>query len=201
MRKNNILPVLFIKLLFISFLLSCASTGPGGKKSFIFIPASQEIAIGAGMAEQVEQDEKILDDSLWQNYLNNVGQKIVAVCDRKDIKYHFTVIESEQINAFAAPGGFIYFYTGLLREMDNEAEMAAVMAHEISHVVGRHGIKRLQAALGVAAAYQLAFGSEGASKVVEAAIGVGMGLTFSSYSRSNEREADEFGLHYLVKAG
>ncbi|UCE25735.1 MAG: M48 family metalloprotease [Candidatus Zixiibacteriota bacterium] len=183
------------------FLLSCATTGPGGKQSFILIPTGQEVAIGAGMAEQVEQQEKVFADTIWQNYLNNVGQKIAVVCDRKDIEYHFKVIESDQINAFAAPGGYIYFYTGLLREMENEAEMAAVMAHEISHVVGRHGIKRLQTTLGVAAAYQLVFGEEGASDVLNVAIGIGMNLMFADYSRDNEREADEYGIHYMVQAG
>ncbi len=181
--------------------LSCVTTGPGGKQSFILIPESQEIAIGKGMAKQVEETEKILDDLIWQNYLNEVGQKIVAVSDRNNITFHFKVIDSDQINAFAAPGGYIYFYTGLLKAMDNEAELAAVMAHEISHVVSRHGIKRMQAALGTQIAYQLVFGSEEASDAVNAAIGVGMGLTFAGYSRSNERESDNFGMIYMVKAG
>ncbi len=175
--------------------------GPGGKQSFIIIPVGQEVAIGHGMAKQVEETEKILDDTVWQNYLNQIGQKIAAVSDRKDIKYHFKVIDSDQINAFATPGGYIYFYTGLLKEMDNEAELAAVMAHEISHVVARHGIKRMQAALGVQVAYELVFGAEGASNAVNSAIGVGMGLTFAGYSRNNERESDSFGMHYMVKAG
>lgn len=162
---------------------------------------AQEVSIGAGMAQEVENTEKILPDSLWQDYLNEVGQRIVRVCDRNDIEYHFRVIESDQINAFAAPGGFIYFYTGLLREMGSEAEMAAVMAHEISHVVARHGVKRLQTALGVALAYELAFGGDGAGQATEAAIGIGMGLLFSGYSRDAEREADHFGIHYMRKAG
>ncbi len=182
-------------------LLSCATTGPGGQKSFIIIPSGQEVEIGAGMAQQVEGTETILPDSVWQAYLNEVGQRIARVCDRQDIEYHFKVIQSDQVNAFAAPGGYIYFYTGLLREMDNEAEMAAVMAHEISHVVARHGIKRLQKALGVALAYELAFGGEGAGQALDAAIGLGMGLVFAGYSRSAEREADRFGIHYMAKAG
>jgi len=181
-------------------LLACVATGPGGKTSLIVIPSSQEVAIGAGMAQELAQSETVLPDSAWQRYLNEVGQRIVAVCDRKDIEYHFTVVESDQINAFAAPGGFIYFYTGLLREMDNEAEMAAVMAHEISHVVARHGIKRLQATLGVAMAYELALGDED-SEVLLTAVNLGLGLLSAGYSRSNEREADDYGLTYLVRAG
>ncbi len=190
-----------VVILLTGILISCATTGPGGKKSLIIIPTSQEVAIGAGMAQQVEQTEKALADPQWQSYLNEIGQKIVAVSDRKDIEYHFTVIESDQVNAFAAPGGYIYFYTGLLREMDNEAEMAAVVAHEISHVVARHGIKRLQTSLGIAAAYELAFGEEGAGDVLNAAIGLGMNLAFADYSRDNEREADAFGIIYMTEAG
>lgn len=183
------------------FLLSCVATGPGGKKSFVIIPVSQEVAIGQGMAHEVDSTEKKLADNDWQLYLNEVGRKVVKVCDRQDIEYHFTVIESDQINAFAAPGGYVYFYTGLLREMENESEMAAVMAHEISHVVARHGVKRLQAALGASIAYQLIFGGENSSQAVQAAVGVGMGLAFAGYSRDAEREADNFGIQYMVKAG
>jgi predicted Zn-dependent protease len=181
-------------------VFGCATTGPGGKQSLVIIPTAQEVSIGAGMAQQVEQQEKVLADPEWQSYVTEVGQKIVAVCDRKDIEYHFTVIESDQVNAFAAPGGYLYFYTGLLKEMETEAELAAVMSHEISHVVARHGIKRLQATLGVALAYELVFGEDG-SEALNAAIGIGLGLLFADYSRDNEREADRFGIHYMVKAG
>ena len=194
-RRLSILLILSV------VILSCATTGPGGKRSVIIIPSSQEVAIGAGMAQEVERTETVFADSAWQSYLNEVGQKIVAVCDRRDIEYHFTVIESDQINAFAAPGGFVYFYTGLLREMDNEAEMAAVVAHEISHVVARHSVKRIQAALGVAMAYNLVFGEAGTGEAMEAAIGIGLNLAFADYSRDNEREADRFGIHYMVAAG
>ncbi len=183
------------------FLLSCVATGPGGKKSFVIIPVSQELAIGQGMAGEVDKSEKKLADKDWQLYLNEVGRKVVNVCDRQDIEYHFTVIESDQVNAFAAPGGYVYFYTGLLREMENESEMAAVMAHEISHVVARHGVKRLQAALGASIAYELIFGGDHSAKAVQAAVGIGMGLAFAGYSRDAEREADNFGIQYMVKAG
>jgi len=193
--------ILFSLILSISILVSgCATTGPGGKQSFIIVPVEQEVSIGAGMAEQVEQTAKIFPDQEWQDYLNRVGQKIVAVSDRKDIEYHFKVIESDQINAFAAPGGYIYFYTGLLREMENESEMAAVMAHEISHVVARHSVRNIQAAMGVAMAYELVFGDEG-SQARDLAIGIGMNLLFAKYSRDYEREADSYGILYMKKAG
>jgi beta-barrel assembly-enhancing protease len=181
-------------------ILACATTGPGGKQSLVLISSGQESEIGKGMADEVAKTEKRLADDQWQAYVNEVGQKIVKVCDRQDIEYHFTVIESDQVNAFAAPGGYLYIYTGLLRIMDNEAELAAVMAHEISHVVGRHGVKQLQATMGVALATQLVLGDK-SSDVMKAAINVGMSLIFSGYSRDHEREADKFGIYYMPKAG
>jgi predicted Zn-dependent protease len=185
----------------VATVVGCVTTGPGGKKSFVMIPVSQEVSIGQGMAAELSRTEKVLADTAWQSYLAEVGRKIVSVCDRQDIEYHFAVIESDQVNAFATPGGYVYFYTGLLREMDNEAEMAAVMSHEISHVVARHGAKRLQAALGATLAYQLVFGGDKTSEALKAAVSVGMGLAFAGYSRDAEREADNFGIQYMVKAG
>lgn len=182
-------------------LTACATTGPGGKQSLILIPTSQEVAIGQGMAQEIAATENFLPDVVWQEYLDEIGQKIVSVCDRKDIEYHFAVIDSDDINAFAAPGGYIYFYTGLLSKMENEAELASVLAHEISHVVARHGIKRVQTVMGVAVAYDLVFGGEEQSQALNTAIAIGLNLAFASYSRSNEREADEYGMIYMVRAG
>lgn len=189
-------------LVVISVLVSCTTTGPGGDKSLVLVPTSMEISIGQGMAQQVAETEKASPDTAWQNYLNEIGQKIVKVCDRKDLEYHFTVIESDQVNAFAAPGGYVYFYTGLLKEMKSEGEMAAVMAHEISHVVARHGAKQIQAMLGAQVAYTLVFGSgDDQSQAMNLAVNAGMALAFSGYSRSFEREADQFGTVYMTRAG
>ena len=185
--------------IFISFT-SCVTTGPGGKKSFMIIGSGQEVELGKGINEGILKDNELLDDSLWQAYVNEVGQKVVAVCDRKDIEYHFAVINSDQVNAFALPGGYLYFYTGLLKKMDNEAQMAAVISHEISHVVARHGMKRLQTALIAQLGYAIVFGSE-SSQLTEAAVAIGMTLVFSGYSRSAEREADRYGILYMSEVG
>ncbi|GAB4316479.1 MAG: M48 family metallopeptidase [Candidatus Zixiibacteriota bacterium] len=187
-------------LLTVFLIIGCATTGPGGKKSVILLSDEQEKSIGRQVAQEVEQTETILQDSLWQSYLTEVGQRIVAVSDRPDLGYQFRVIESDQINAFAAPGGFIYFYTGILKMMDDEAELAAVMAHEISHVVGRHSVKTLQAAYGGIILIQLALGKESEELAGQVA-GTVLGLALTGYGRSNELEADEFGVYYMAKAG
>jgi len=182
-------------------LSSCVTTGPGGKKSFMLFGTSDEVAIGKRVDDEVRSESTLLADSVWQNYVNDIGQKLVAVCDRKDLEYHFAVIESDQINAFALPGGYVYFYTGLLRIMDNEAQLAAVMSHEISHVVARHGMKRMQKALIAELGYAAVFGNSGSSKVRDAAVGIGLSLAFAGYSRSAEAEADRYGIEYMTRAG
>ncbi len=191
---------IFVLCLVCLVVWSCATTGPGGKQSFILIPTGQEVEIGRGMAAEIDKTEKKLADSSWQKYLAEVGQKVVAVSDRKDLQYSFTVIESDQVNAFAGPGGFVYFYTGLLREMQSEGELAAVLAHEISHVVGRHSVKQIQTAMGAGLAYQLVFGDSD-KKALSTAVAIGLNLAMSGYSRDAEREADRFGVEYMVKAG
>lgn len=180
-------------------VINCAVTGPGGKKSLIFIGTDTEISIGAGMDSTVRKDNPILRDTVWQNYLNGIGQKIASSCDRRDIEYHFAVIDSDIVNAFAAPGGYIFVYTGLLKTMDNEGELAAVLAHEISHIVARHSIKQLQAAMGVSLVEQLVFGKD--ANALQSAINIGLGLAFAGYSRADENEADNYGIQYMVRAG
>jgi len=186
-------------LLIFLLILGCATTGPGGKKSFILISTNEESSIGEKMATQVEQEEKVLDDSLIQNYVNSVGQRIAGISDRKELPFQFKVLESDQINAFACPGGYIYVYSGLMKIIEDEAELAGVLSHEISHVVARHGIKRLQQVLGLQLVLSIAFGSS--SEVSKELVSTGIGLILQGYSRDNEYEADQFGTHYLVQAG
>ncbi len=196
---RNLLTV--ILLLALVIFSACVTTGPGGKKSFMMIGSGEESAIGAEMNQQILSESKLLDDSLWQDYINEVGQRIVAVCDRRNIEYHFAVIESEQVNAFALPGGFLYFYTGLLRLMDDEAQLASIVSHEVSHVVARHGMKRLQSAMIAQSGYEVVLGGSKNSDFVNIASTIGLTLVFSGYSRSAEREADRFGIHYMRQSG
>jgi predicted Zn-dependent protease len=199
MKKVGFLLLSSLAVILVMLISSCATTGPGGQKDLILISTSQEISIGQEMDRQVRSSETVLADSAWQEYITEIGQRIVAVSDRSDLPFQFVVIESDQVNAFAAPGGYVYFYTGLLREMNQEAELAAVMAHEISHVVGRHGIKRMQSIMGAAVVFQLALG--GQSQDIQNLAGAALGIAMSGYSRSQENEADEFGTIYMARAG
>ena len=194
MKRLLLVPIL------LALLVSCATTGPGGKKSLILIPTETEVALGKDVVKEVESTEKVLSNSEIQNYVSKVGRKVAKVCDRKDVSYTFKVLDSEEINAFACPGGFIYIYKGLMKKMDNEAQLAAVLAHEVGHIVARHSIKRLQAIYGYSIVMEVALGEkmgQTARQMVDAAAGV----ILLGYGRDNEYEADEYGILYAKKAG
>jgi predicted Zn-dependent protease len=190
---------LILFVLGISLLCYCATTGPGGKKSLILISTSQEVSLGKEFAAQIDTTNPLSDDSVIIAYVDEVGQKVARISDRADLTYHFSVIDTPVVNAFACPGGFIYVYTGLLETMDNEAQLAAVLAHEISHVVARHGVKRLQQVLGLQVLLSIALGES--SELTQQAVGIGLAVLLQAYSRDNEFEADEYGAVYMQKAG
>jgi len=189
-----------ITILLFFLIISCVTTGPGGRRSFILVPTAAEIKIGHEVAKDVESSEKVLNNQIVQNYVDKVGQKIAKVCDRAKIKYQFKVLDSEEINAFACPGGFIYIYSGLMQQFDNEAQLAAVLAHEVGHVVARHSMKQLQAIYGYTIVMEVALGdnmSKAARQVADAATGI----VLQGYGRANEYEADNYGVLYTKKAG
>ena len=186
-------------IMFLLLFSACVTTGPGGKKNLILISTQQEVEIGKEIAADVESKEKILQDPVVSEYVNKIGQAIAKVSDRKNLHYSFIVLDNEDVNAFALPGGFLYIYTGLLKLMENEAQLAGVLAHEVSHVVGRHGIKRLQKVYGLQILLDIALGrkSSVSKSVVEGAAVV----ILQGHGRGMEFEADKFGTFYSFKTG
>ena len=186
-------------LVSISVFLSCATTGPEGKQSLIFIGADTEVSMGQQAGKEVLAKTKALADTEWQNYVNRVGQSVAQFSQRKDLTYTFTVLDSKEINAFALPGGPLYIYTGLLKLMDDEAELAAVLGHEVGHVDGHHAVKQMQQVVGINAIEGLAFGDK--SPVAQQALNMVLGIAMNGYSRGYELEADRYGLIYMHNAG
>jgi len=179
--------------------MGCATTGPGGKKSVILIGEAEERDIGAKMAAQIRAEKRIFPDRTVGDYVNRTGQHIARLSDRPGIPYQFTVIEDKTPNAFAVPGGYIYVHTGLLRILDNQAQLAGVLGHEISHIVARHSVKQLQEGLGLQILSTLVFG--GSSQATQTAVNVGLALLLRGYSRDAEAEADSYGTLYMARAG
>ncbi|TCK05370.1 M48 family metallopeptidase [Phorcysia thermohydrogeniphila] len=197
---------IYVHLLIVSllaFLAACGvvRTSPFGDKAFIFIPTPQEVNIGRQAARQVERKVKLCRDPVINEYVRFVGNKIAAVSDRHDVIYHFKVIDSDEINAFALPGGWVYIYTGLLRHLKNEAELAFVLGHEVGHVVGRHAVRRLQFIYGLDFILSLTFGGKELSPAEREFLNILLNLVVAGYSRKEELEADAMGAYYTGKAG
>ena len=197
-------------LLLLFNLLLILFTGPGcavnpvtGNQDIVMMSEQDEIALGRKSNQQVLQEYAAYDDPKLQAYVQSVGQQLAAKSHRTDLVYRFTVLDSKEVNAFALPGGYIYITRGLMGYLNSEAELAAVLGHEIGHVTARHAVRQYSAA-------QLA--NIGAT--LGAIFIPGMNTTASDqlvqffgtallrgYGREHELEADQLGAEYLARAG
>ncbi|WHI50656.1 M48 family metalloprotease [Microbulbifer sp. MLAF003] len=130
----------------------CAFNPATKSPDLVLMSEGKEISIGKEMHEKLIESTPIYQDPILTAYVNHVGQKVAAASDRPDLKYHFTIIDSQDINAFALPGGYVYINRGLLTYLHSEAEMAAVLAHEIGHITARHAVRQKTAATGASVA-------------------------------------------------
>lgn len=162
----------------------------------------KEVAMGRQLSAEVDRQAKFIDDPTITEYVNRVAQNLVLHSDAK-IPFTVKVIDSDEVNAFALPGGFFYVNKGLIFAADNEAELAGVMAHEISHVIARHGVENQTKATlmqyGTLAGIILLGGIPG--MVLQNTAGLGMMGAFMKFSRNAEAEADKLGTQYLYAAG
>jgi hypothetical protein len=176
----------------------------GSDKFFGWLGGSQEkeLAIGRQLALEVEQQAKMVEDPIITEYVNRVGQNIVLHSDAK-IPFTIKVIDSDEVNAFALPGGYFFVNKGLILAADNEAELAGVMAHEIAHVAARHAMENAGKGTflqyGIMAGILMTGGIAGS--ILQNTAGLGQMLAFFKFSRGAEEEADKLGVQYLYAAG
>jgi predicted Zn-dependent protease len=183
-----------------SIPFGCARNPVTGRRQIVLVSEAQEIAMGRESDPQVRQQYGIAESPSLQNYVETVGRKLVKVSHRPNLEWHFAVVDSPVVNAFAIPGGYVYVTRGILAYLANEAELAGVMGHEVGHVTARHSVRQItreQLA-------QIGFGVGGTLSPVLGQFGnmaqSGIGLVFLRFSRDDEREADRLGIEYAARA-
>jgi predicted Zn-dependent protease len=167
-----------------------------------WVSLEKEVALGAQVAAEFEQTARLVEDPVVTEYVDRIGQEIVKHSDAK-VPFHIKVVDTDEINAFAFPGGYFYINKGLILAAENEAELAGVMAHEISHVTARHATERMSKGqyLQLAAIPALFVGGYWAQMGIQNALGLGINLEMMGITRENEREADQLGIQYLWNTG
>ena len=173
----------------------------GGRGMGNWYSLETEIRMGKQYAMQVEQGVKLVQDPVVTEYVNRIGQNLVRNSDAQ-VPFTIKVIDSDEVNAFALPGGFFYVNSGLILAADEEAELAGVMAHEIAHVAARHGTRQMtRAQWANIGTIPLIFIGGGIGYGIYEAAGLGLPLTFMKFQRNFEAEADYLGLQYMYKTG
>lgn len=199
-RHRSSLVSSFPLLLAAAFALACASVAPATRAGPFVMSEEEEIKIGNEVARQVMRQYRRYENEELQNYVQAIGRKLADVGERPHLDYTFTVLDSEEVNAFAVPGGHIFIARGLLAYLNSEAELAAVLGHEVAHVTARHAARQqststLADILGKVAA--IASGVQGADLLT----GFLGNVFVRGYGRDMELEADEIGAGYMAKAG
>lgn len=184
-------------------LTHCAQNPVTGDKNFVLMSEAQEILMGAQAHQDVLKAYAALDNPGLQAYVNEVGQQLARQSHRPDLKWHFTVVDSPDVNAFALPGGYVYITRGIMAYLNSEAELAGVVAHEIGHVTARHGVRQQSAQ--TAAGLGAALGSilvPGLNNQTGATLLQTLAQSWTAgYGREHELESDRLGAQYLAKSG
>lgn len=181
-------------------LSACASLQQISENAFLITPA-EEAELGKEIAKEVEKNYTIYEgDAAATDYINRLGQRLVRSAPPCEQAFHFSLVESDEVNAFAIPGGFCYVQIGLIRASETEAELAGVLAHEIGHVVARHGAKSISQSQFYGALSEIALG-EDSSAMAGYAAGIWKSGVLLQYGRTHELQADSISVQTLHRAG
>src|SRR3954469_12698039 len=180
---------------------ACATNPVTGKRQISFMNEEQEIRTGQEMDAEVRREMGVYTDENLQKYIEDIGFRLAHESQRPNLPWHFTIVDSPAVNAFALPGGFIYITRGILPYLDNEAQLAGVLGHEIGHAAARHSAQQYTrstaAGVGVLIGSIFVPGVRPFSSLAES----GLGMMFLKYSRENELQADSLGAEYIAAGG
>jgi len=198
MRRNASFVVLI--LAFAVVAAGCAINPATGKRQLSLISNEREVQIGRESDPEIQQSLGVYDDAELQAYIQEFGTGLAANSERPDLDWTFRVVDDATVNAFALPGGFIYITRGIMAHLNSEAELAAVVGHEIGHVTARHSVNQMSKAqlaeVGLSVATVVSSDYRQLSDLAQ----TGMGLLFLKYSRDDERQADDLGMRYTLRA-
>ena len=207
MKRSFRIAALFLSVSHFTLLLA-RQPGEPLRPGFNLFSQQQDIQLGQEAAKQVLQKSQPVDDRVLQDYVNRVGQRLAQTQEARasGFTFQFTALNNPQVNAFALPGGPMFIYTGLLKTVDNEGELAGVMAHEMSHVILRHGTHEATKRQFISLPAALAGGIAGAGggmlgQLAQLGIGLGANSVLLQFSRTAESEADALGSHLMAEAG
>ena len=195
--------ILFFVFLLI-FILSCSKTPYTNRSQLILFSPNEEMKMGLQAEREILAKSSVNHDPKLNELVRRVGSRIAKAANQPDYKWSFHLLNSDQINAFCLPGGKIFVYTGLLKLIDNDAQLATVLGHEVAHAIARHGAERMSMMQLGEISRQVAATAVGAEyrSLVNAAYGIGANYgVFLPYSRKFEYEADEIGLYLMAMAG
>lgn len=199
----------FFGLILTTYTLSLLLSGCGTtsynvatqRQETLMIGTEREVAIGEAVAKRVEKEFSIVRDPEMLRRLDRVGELLAAASDRKDLIYHFAIVEEKEPNAFTLPGGFIYTTTGLMELAQSDDELAAVLGHEMGHVVAKHTVKRMQGAIGLQLLQVIALSAGARDAQTRQGIDLAFASLMMSYSQQDELEADRLSVKYLKHTG
>ena len=180
---------------------NCARNPVTGKSQVVLMSEAQEIAMGKEADPQIVAQFGLYDDKALQDFITQKGKQLAAISHRPNLNYEFKIVDSDVLNAFAVPGGYVYFTRGIMAYFNNEAQFAGVLGHETGHIAARHSVAQQRNAMlgqlgiiaGVVINPNLARFAETASQ--------GLGLLFLKFGRDAERQADQLGVEYSSKIG
>jgi predicted Zn-dependent protease len=200
MNGSKRAPWIVLVTLSVLAAIACAVNPVSGKKELMLFSEKQEIAMGQETDQQIRLQFGVYEDKALNDYVDRIGQSMVPNSHRPNLKHHFAVLDTPVVNAFAAPGGFIYVTRGILALMNSEAELAAVLGHEMGHVAARHSMQQLSTQM--LAQIGLVVGSIVSKDIRKfaALASIGMQLLFLKFSRSDEYQADALGIRYARQA-
>lgn len=198
---QNLTQTLFACLILL-VTVGCAQNPVSGRQDFVTMSESQEIRFGRSADADVRKQYKVYESRALQDYVDSVGQRLALHSHRPNIKYQFTVLDSPEVNAFALPGGYVYITRGILAYLNSEAELAAVLSHEIGHVTARHGVRQASAAQAADIGLSLAsiLFPEINNSVGQNLGNVLGGALLAGYGRDHELESDRLGAEYLARS-